>query len=305
MKSVLSILVVYACVNTVHTETARAETGNAAAKNIRKAHTEKRWAVCIGINSYNDEKLNTLSRAANDAYGLCDVLKKHGGFTVFTFSDRNELRNKQPEDSPFFPTKSNIFQLLHDSITSKKIGYDDVVVFSFSGHGISDNKGCGYLLPADWQRDKPFQSAIAVSTVTEWLEELNVSKSLILLDACRVVLRGRSSRSPLAWLSGEKFDNSSISAVFYGTRLNGLSFEDPHTEYGALTRFIIYGLLGKSDINKNDSVTLKELSIYVEDSLISWAAQNGLNQRPKIQVLNEQNNDLILTKMNVRMKDNK
>ena len=87
--------------------------------------------------------------------------------------------------------------------------------------------------------------------------------------------------------------------------LNGLSFEDPHTEYGALTRFIIYGLLGKSDFNSNNSVTLKELSMYVEDSVISWASQNGNSQRPNIKVLNEMNNDLILTTMNVGMKDKK
>ena len=89
MKSFLSILVAFACVINVNTDAARAESEKADGKNNRKAHTVKRWAVCIGINSYNDENLNTLSRAANDAYGLCDVLKKHGGFTVFTFSDRN------------------------------------------------------------------------------------------------------------------------------------------------------------------------------------------------------------------------
>ena len=124
-----------------------------------------------------------------------------------------------------------------------------------------------------------------------------------MLDACRVVVSGSSSQSSLSWLSGDKFDNTNISAVFYGTTINGLSFEDPHTEYGALTRFIIYGLLGKSDINSNDSVTLKELSMYVEDSVISWAAQNGYNQRPNIQVLNELNNDLVLTKVNVGVKE--
>ena len=303
MKSFLSILVVCACVITVTTDAARGEFEKAEGKNIRKHHTAKRWAVCIGINAYNDRNLNTLSRAANDAYGLSDVLKKHGGFSVFTFSDRDEERNEQPAASPYFPTKSNIEQFFYYSLSSKKIDPDDIIVVSFSGHGISDNNGNGYLLPADWQRNKPFESAIAVSTVTGWLKELDVSKSLIMLDACRVVLNDRSSGSSLTWLTGEKFDNRNISAVFYGTKLNGLSFEDPHTEYGALTRFIIYGLLGKSDINSNNSVTLKELSMYVEDSVISWAAQNGYSQRPKIQVLNEQNNDLVLTKINVRMKE--
>lgn len=257
-----------------------------------------RLAICIGINEYDASTLKPLRRAANDAYGLSRVLKDQGKFRVYTFSDRDELGNKQPETNPFFPTKRNIENFLIDLVTSKDVSPNDLVVVSFSGHGINDNDGSGYLLPVDWQRDNPFDSAVAISTVTSWLKALKVTKSLIVLDACREVMNDNRSNNAISWLSGEKFGKATVSAVFYATTINGLSYEDRRTDYGAFTRYVIYGLLGKGDINNNGLVTFRELSTYVEDSLISWALQHGVSQRPYIRLLNEKCSDLVLTIVN-------
>lgn len=293
-------IIIFVCISTftVMSGPVPAEHHPEELKDKLQSQASNRLAICIGINDYDASTLKPLKRAANDAYGLSQVLKDHGYFRVYTFSDRDELGNKQSESNSFFPTKRNIENFLIDIIISKDVSPNDLVVVSFSGHGINDNDGSGYLLPVDWQRDKPFESAIAVSTVTSWLKALKVTKSLIILDACREVMNDNQSNNTLSWLSGEKFENAYISAVFYATTLNGLSYEDPRTEYGAFTRYVIYGLLGKGDINNNGLVTFRELSTYVEDSLISWALQHGVSQRPYIRLLNEKCNDLVLTIVN-------
>ena len=298
MKIVTIIVFVCIFTFTVMTGQLPAEHHPDELKDKMQSQASGRLAICIGINDYDAGTLKPLKRAANDAYGLSRVLKDHGYFRVYTFSDRDELGNKQSDTNSFFPTKRNIENFLIDIIISKDVSPNDLVVVSFSGHGINDNDGSGYLLPADWQRDNPFESAVAVSTVTSWLKALKVTKSLIILDACREVMNDNSTNNTLSWLSGEKFENAYISAVFYATTLNGLSYEDTRTEYGAFTRYVIYGLLGKGDINNNGLVTFKELSTYVEDSLISWALQHGVSQRPYTRVLNEKCNDLALTIVN-------
>lgn len=264
-------------------------------KDTLLSQASGRLAICIGINDYDAGSLTPLKRAANDAYGLSKVLKDHGDFRVYTFSDRDELGNKVPDTHSFFPAKRNIENFLIDVVTSKDVTPDDLVVVSFSGHGINDNNGSGYLLPVDWQRDNPFDSAVAISTITSWLKILDVTKSLIVLDACREVMTDNRSNNTISWLSGEKFEKTTVSAVFYATTLNGLSYEDSRTEYGAFTKHMIYGLLGKGDLNTNGLVTFNEMSTYVEESLISWALQHGVSQRPYTRVLNEQCNNLALT----------
>ncbi len=83
-------------------------------KNKLQTQASGRLAICIGINDYDAGTLKPLKRAANDAYGLSRVLKDHGDFSVFTFSDRDELGNKQSEKNSFFPTKGilKIFLLI-------------------------------------------------------------------------------------------------------------------------------------------------------------------------------------------------
>ena len=298
MKIFASILIICLYASYIVIDEIQADTNLKELKNKLESQAYNRMALCIGINDYDTAALKSLKRAANDAYGLSKVLKEQGDFSVYTFSDREENGNKRSHTNPFFPTKSKIENFLIHSITYKDITPDDLIVVSFSGHGINGNRGNGYLLPIDWQKDKPFESAVAISSITCWLKELGVSKSLILLDACREVMRPVQSSNTLSWLSGEKFEKTHISAVFYATKIDGLSFEDPRTEYGAFTRFIIYGLIGKGDINHNGLVTFNELSTYVEDSLISWALQRGVSQRPYIRLLNEQNGDLALTIVN-------
>ncbi|MFC1607720.1 caspase domain-containing protein [Candidatus Latescibacterota bacterium] len=255
----------------------------------------KHRAVCIGINTYEDTTLRPLQNASNDAHGVSAVLNKQGQFAVYTFSDRRDRNTTFPDSNRQHPSKNNIESFFSNRDVFDNVAPDDLMVVFFSGHGINDSNGSGYLLPSDWKRDKPFSSAVAISFITDRLKELGISRSLIILDTCRNVMVDSKSPENLAWLSGEKFDTDTVSAVFYSTNVNGYSFEDPHTEYGAFSRFIIYGLQGRGDINSDKRVTIGELSTYVRDSLISWALENGFSQRPYIRLMNEKCENITLT----------
>jgi uncharacterized caspase-like protein len=62
---------------------------------------------------------------------------------------------------------------------------EGLVLFSFSGHGIANSEGEGFLVMADSYRQNFQGSSLKVKEIIDWLKEVKVKKSLLLLDACR------------------------------------------------------------------------------------------------------------------------
>jgi uncharacterized caspase-like protein len=139
----------------------------------------KRWAVCVGVNNYNDDNIVKLKNAVNDALGLGKTLSDNGDFdkVITVVDDYEHFQDKN------LPTKANI---------EKRIDYilsfaspDDLIVFSFSGHGISDSKGEGYLVVQDTDINKKFETSVKVSDIVKKFKESGIKKTLLILDACR------------------------------------------------------------------------------------------------------------------------
>ena len=107
------------------------DAGSRGLLEILHSQAGKRWAICIGIDNYDDQKLNKLKKAANDALGLSRVLREKGDFTrVFTFSDVKEDGSDRPFRDAFFPTKQKIERFLDNTARNRDISPDDLVVQS-------------------------------------------------------------------------------------------------------------------------------------------------------------------------------
>ncbi len=256
----------------------------------------KRYAVCVGISGYEDPGIQDLQKARNDAKALGEELKTQGQFdSVFVMTDDVDPRY---DKAGVYPRLANIrarLKYLSDFVTP-----NDLVVFSFSGHGVANEKGDGYLVPADARAQDPFATSLAVAEVVAWLQKLKVKKSLLLLDACREKLAETASRglSAGANLRSERFERSEVAAVFYATRTGWYSYEDPQTDFGVFTRFLLDGLRGKADYqcgNRDGIVSFKELSAFVEDAVTTYALAQGMKQRPSTQLTAESYGDLALT----------
>lgn len=283
------------CISPVQSENVRKR----SVKVVPKPQTGKRWAICIGINNYEERRLNKLVNAVNDAIGLSEVLANQGDFArVYAFTDVDENGKLRPFNDPRLPTKQKIERFLDTIARNKDISPNDLVVISFSGHGISNSNGEGYLLPLDWSVDRRFESAIAVKKITDWLKELGVTRSLLLLDACREEMESGKAVDKFDRLYDQKFESANVSAVFYATKKGSFSYEDPNSDYGAFTKFVISGLEGYGDKDKDGLVTFRELAEYVENGLTAWALENHFDQRPYIRLLEEQSGDLALTASN-------
>ncbi len=256
----------------------------------------KRYAVCIGINNYEDADIKDLAKARNDARGLGEALKGVGQFdSVFVMSDEVDPRFDAQRS---YPRLANIRARL--AYLADFIEPGDLVVLSFSGHGIADDKGESYLVAADTRNADPFATSLPLREVVAWLQKLKVRRSLLLIDACRETVSTRASRSlgGGGGLRSDRFESAEVSAVFYATRNGWYSYEDDETDYGVFTRYVLEGVKGKADYqygNRDGLVTFRELAGFVEDAVSGYALARGLKQRPYTRILDEASGDLALS----------
>jgi len=218
----------------------------------------KRWAICIGINDYEDKSIIDLKKARNDATELGKVLKDYGQFDrVYVMTDDQDPKGED------YPKLINIKRKMN--YLKEFIEPNGLVLLSFSGHGIANAANEGFLLMADFYREDFYGSSLKVKDIIQWLKNLGVKKSLLLLDACREHFQdGRAVN--LNGLKTERFLQAEVGAVFYATKSGWYSCEDAKGNFGVFTRCVIDGLIGSDDKNRaggngDGIVTFSELAL--------------------------------------------
>lgn len=254
------------------------------------ANNGKRYAVVVGINDYKDVAFSDLSKARNDAKAVGKTLKEQGQFDeVFIMTDDIDFNG--PE-SGLYPTKLNIEEKL-DSIL-RFANPEDLIVFFFSGHGISDYDENGYLVVVDTVADKAFNSSLKVDEIVQKFKKKSIRKTLIMLDACRDVLY-KSKSAARNSIREKRFEEAEVSAVFYSTKAGFYSYEDDDSDYGVFTKYLIYGMEGKADENKDGVISFSELENYVQDGVKGWSLQKNKQQKPYTRLNSEKTGDLAIT----------
>lgn len=263
------------------------EVDEAPALSSLEDNQGKRYALVIGVNDYNDPEIPDLSKARNDAKAIAKILKERGQFNeVDVMTDDIDSKNN------LYPTKLNIMEKL-DSILNYSTK-DDLIVFFFSGHGIADNNEKAYLVTVDTVADKQYSTSLKVDHIVEKLKEFKIKKSLLILDACREVVKKTKSTSQNR-LKNQEFSDAELTAVFYSTAKGQFSYEDDQTDYGVFTKFMVYGMEGKADYNGDSVITFGELASFVETGVNKWSRDRNKKQRPFTKIYGEKSGDLALT----------
>ncbi len=265
-----------------------------------EGNSGKRWAICIGINDYEELGIVDLEKAQNDAHAIGVVLQEQGQFDqVYIMTD-----DLNPRDNNY-PDLRNIERKL--DFLEGFIEPEDLVIFFFSGHGISNDNGEGYLIVADTYPEDAYSSSLPIDTVITWLNNIGVTKSLLLIDACRETFEQGKSLSTDG-LREEFFEMSEVAATFYSTESGWFSYEDHESDYGVFTRFLVEGLKGSADSqdnggNEDGIITFFELAGFVEEGVFDWAIRNNMMQRPYTRIYGEKFGDLALTVAYIKSDD--
>lgn len=247
----------------------------------------KRWAIVIGVNDYNDIAITDLTKARNDAKIVGQILTEQGEFEkVYIMTD--DLNSKDP----LYPTRVNIESKLDSILDFAESG--DLIFFYFSGHGVSDNDGKGYILPVDTAMDKAFYTSVKVDDIIKRINDKGIKKSLLVLDACRDVL-ATSKSSNKQGLQADKYEDAEVAATFFSTKAGAYSFEDPKSDFGVFTKYLAYALEGKADADSDGVVTFSEVESYVQKNVSEWSQVNNKKQVPYVRYQREKLGDLPIT----------
>jgi Caspase domain/PDZ domain len=258
---------------------------------------QKRWALVIGVDQYQDAQIGRLSGAANDARTLANALTIYAGFPA---DQVILLATDQPQERQ--PTRVNILRRLSNLATV--VPKDGLLLVSFAGHGMERN-GQAFLLPSDAQiaDDISFleDTAISVTRMKERIKTTGVGQVLVLLDACRNDPGGRADAPNLLTPAYQfNFDvrNREVQAfaTIYATAVGQRAYEYSEKQQGYFTWALVEGLKGGA-ANEKGEVTLANLVAFVQETVtkrIGIDLGAGRQQQPFAMIEGYKAEDLIV-----------
>jgi uncharacterized caspase-like protein len=230
---------------------------------------EKRWALVVGVDRYDDSQIVPLRGAANDATAMAEAIVRYSGFPSeqVVLLSPEQSRDRQP-------TRANI--LFQISNLSQLVPKDGLFLFFFAGHGV-ERDGSAFLLPADARMTENIKileaTGIGVLNLRTWIQDMGVKQVLLFLDACRnnpAAGRGAESDNNLTetFTQGFRFDkrNQGIEAfaALYATAVGQRAYEYSERRHGYFTWAVIEALKGGA-ANASGEVTLAALEKYVQE----------------------------------------
>lgn len=203
------------------------------------------YAVVVGVSDYQNPQVNDLNFCDDDARDFYSMLISSGTSS----SNIALLIDNQA-------TKSNIISQMNYLFGKAKPS--DRIIFYFSGHGDT-----GYFL----QHDFSSSYRLNHSDVKAAFKKSVAKTKLCFADAC---MAGSIKKDNKKSNSSEKASLTSDEGivVMMSSRSYQTSQEIKDLQQGAFTYYLIYGMKGYADADRNKIVTITELYSYIRTEVM-------------------------------------
>jgi hypothetical protein len=246
-----------------------------------------RWAVVIGVGRYESPDIPRLRYSVSDAEAVYRVLTGPGGFKqehVLLLTDTTERK----------PTYRNVKWAL-GTFLARSAKKDDTVLIYFAGHGAPevDQRGIErdgfskYLVPADAEPDDLYSTALPMDELQTIFGRLEAERVIAFLDSCysgaaggRTFASKKTRASHVDEQFLERLATSKGRAIITASRPAEVSLELAELGHGLFTYYLVQGLKGTADLNRDEIITLQELYEYVEQQVAQKSRAVGGNQHP-------------------------
>jgi len=233
-----------------------------------------RWAVIIGISNYQDTQIPSLRYASSDAQAFYNWAISPGG-GKYAPSRVKLLLNKNATGANI---KKSLFEWLRGALE------EDMVTIYFAGHGSPespDSQNNLFLLPYDTQYNSIATTGFPMWDIETALKRfIKAKKVVVIADACHSGGVGRSFDITRRSNRGIQINPISsgiqnLSQAGDGVCVISASSDNQFSQesekwgggYGVFTYFLLKGLKGNADYNKNSSVSLGELTSYLSEQV--------------------------------------
>ncbi|MDQ7782611.1 MAG: caspase family protein [Desulfomonilaceae bacterium] len=214
------------------------------------------YALVVGVSSYASKAVPKLRLSAKDAKDFAEFLSTQR--RVFKKTHVKLLVDEQA-------TKKEVEKFLYHDL--RTAGKDDTVILFFSGHGSGDVRTPGkfYFLTHDSDPDYLHATAVDMSGL-RFLDRLDANKAVLIADACHAggftSTGTKSIRPPLKEFM-ESFAESAGRVVLSSSKPDEYSQEKTNLANSVFTHYLLEGLRGAADINRDGIITLDEVYEYV------------------------------------------
>jgi len=226
------------------------------------------WAAVIGVNNY--PHVRKLHYAVNDAKAFYDHLVQY---------------NKIPAENVtlLLNQEANLTKVrsILGTHLKNKAGKGDMVIIYFAGHGATEKDvmspdGDGlekYLLPYDADPKDLYATALPMGEISRIFNRIRSERLIFIADSCysgasggRTIsvteMRANISEAFLDRIAGGKGR-----IILTASGANEVSSEDEKLQHGVFTYFLLKGLRGKADTDKDGVVTVDEAYSYVSKNV--------------------------------------
>ena len=243
---------------------------------VKSRKLSNKVALIIGVQNYSSAPKATF--AASDAKWFYEYAKN-----VFGVSENN-IKKLVNKDASFIQTQKVISKWLPSKI---KANQTELIVF-FAGHGLSTPDGKElYLLVHDSDTDLLSRTAISRSELFNDIVKLKPKSVTLFFDTCY----SGSSRDdesllvaarPIRILPSEVSNRPDNFTIFSAAKNEQISSGFKEARHGIFSYYLMKGLEGKADTNKDKQITNGELHVYMDKHVSQKALELGRKQNPDL-----------------------
>ena len=244
-------------------------------ENVKRAASRDAVAIIIGIQNY--KRVSKADFANNDAKEFYEYAIRGLGIKP------ENIKLLLDEDADEIEIVKAFQNWLPLQVTKNKT---DVFVF-YSGHGLPSEDGQSlYFLP--YGVDKQFLSRTAVGQkdVVSALQASKPKSVTMFIDSCYSGL-SRTGETLLASARPISLKSKDIGyppefTVISASSPDQISSSSPELQHGIFSFYLMKGMEGDADINKDGKITAGEMQQYVSDKVQRQAMSMNRKQEPQL-----------------------
>lgn len=223
------------------------------------------YAVVIGISQYREEVIPKVAYAVKDAEAVAQLLEKQAGIPKTHIRLLTEAK-----------ATGNDLRTVGGWL-KMRVKPESTVYVYYAGHGTPNPKtGEAYLVPWDGHPDYP-DGLYPLNDLYAALNTLPAKEVIVLLDACFSGAEGRSVLAKGARPMVISVENPLLASgkviVLAAATGNQISSDYDKAGHGLFTHYLLTGLSGEADTDRNGTVTLKEVFPYVREHVAHTAVE--------------------------------
>lgn len=231
------------------------------------------YVLAVGVSRYENPEW-ALGLAAKDAQDFADTVQRQKGGLY-----KDVVVKVLTDDRA---TKDEILdglEWIQRQTTAK-----DVAMLFLAGHGVNDQAGVYYFLPANASTEKLKRTGVIFSDILATVNGL-AGKTLVFLDTCHAgnIMGTRRGVADITGVVNELASAESGAVVFASSTGKQYSQEKPEWGNGAFTKALVEGLGGKADLLGKGKITINMLDAWLAERVkeLTGGTQTPTTSKPR------------------------